>query len=269
MESREDNIDPNGFSAAELDDLEALIGGTEGEAEAHPPGRPPSPKIRELTSDEPSIPVPPAPPPAREVTNKFRRRRPPRKRELVQLVEEMREQNPDMVPSKSVVNSMRVAELKELLDTLEDAAEEPPPPAEIPVSSPGTSQPTQGIAMDKLMFFTLVNLASVVENLSRQSSPYTGLVLEGAAAQMREDEDDLKPLLAGVYLEHQKTIAPIMTPSTILMTYLAKVGSENVRAADPKKASKPSSSVPQPPPRKGQSTVVHSGSVSPSAPPSS
>ena len=97
--------------------------------------------------------------------------------------------------------------------------------------------PTQAIKMDQLMYFTLVNVSAVAENLSRQTSPYTGMVIDGATAQIRRDEDELKPLLAGVYQEHQESVAPYMTPTTILMTYLARIGSENVRPADEKKDS--------------------------------
>jgi hypothetical protein len=241
MSDRPDNIADPGWGADELDEIEALIAGTE------------------TPSASPSIPNPPPPPPA--VKKPWRQGRRPRKKELVEMCEAHRDTYMGDFPTPSGLRAMRVAQLEEFLTEIES-----PKPTVGAAAAVDTEHAQANavppIQIEQLMYFTLVNVAAVAENLSQQTAPFTGVVIEGAAQQIKQDEAELKPLLAGVYLEHQKEVQPYMTPTTILMTYLARVGSENVKASDgKKKGSSRESSRPLQERPEQQSTEPPSGSA--------
>jgi hypothetical protein len=290
---REDNLATSatdGLSHEEVDELEALIAGTETPPEPisggfaatyveAPPetsqGQPVS-SVGDAASGGPtgSIPVPPPRPQPVHDDSRAAGKRVPLKRELIRRIEELRDQCPEV--DVGTANSLRAtnkAGLQRLLDELEVKSGVRPPPAPVAnsMAQPGQPQlnpaggvqqppPVEGVRMDALMYFVLSNGVAVLENLSQQTAPYTGVEMRGAVQQIKADEADLRPLLAGVYLEHKKELAPIMTPTAVLATYMAKVGATSVRMTDEKKDSVMASRPPPPPVPERPSTGAPSGS---------
>jgi len=290
--NREDNLappEPDAISHQELDELEALIAGTEAPPEepepvaggfsqtyVEPPPEAPPESISAPGLPATDIPavsprIPPAPAP--DVgDSRAAGRRLPLKRELIRRIQELAPKCPDVdVGSANRLRATNKAGLQRLLDELEIKAGVKPPPKQPVVhgqpnhhTDAGQEQlqqpPIQILGKDRLMYFGLKTGVTVVENISQQTSAYTGVEMRGAKTQVEADEQVLRPLLGSVYLENKADLDPIMSATVMLATYMAGLGSQTIRPVGEKKGSAAALRTPPPPAPERRFTEVPSGS---------
>lgn len=171
----------------------------------------------------------------------------PRKASLITSIIEFRAYIPDL-PTTNQLKKMKVVALEKLLmdcvaqssglglkgDAPAQPAAKTAPTEDAPINLP---RPTSGA---EALYLANIGIASVIEQITKQTSDYTGVEIDGWSADLKEQKDTLVDLLDAVYQEHSEVCKTYLSPTSVYCMFMLSSGVSHMK---PKKKDAPTSAL--------------------------
>lgn len=156
--------------------------------------------------------------------------RPSKKQALIDSIIEFRPYVND-IPTNNKLKKMKISALEVLLGRCLTQASGLPnktaPPEGEPLIKNPSPPPTSGA---EALFLANVGIASVLEQITKQTSEYTGVEIEGWSQDLKNDKENLINILEGVYREHADVCQAYLSPTSIYALYMLSSGAGHLRA---------------------------------------
>jgi hypothetical protein len=177
----------------------------------------------------------------------------PKKARLMESIEKFRGYLPELIPTPNKLKKTRIADLEKLLarcvatsaglQMKKEYREEAETEAEVEEGGGEGGGGGAGININskqtgaRTLYMANLGLVSVIEQVSRQTCEYTGVIVEGWSDDIKNDKEQLMQILEGVYAENASIVQTYMSPTSVWALYMLSSGAGHLKGARPLQSS--------------------------------